>query len=122
MKLTTYNLSCPYFINGHKNVNGMAICDSINQDAMAQDRSDSESWFMDNLDSDDAELYQISIVKSECLDGESEYALDRISTLKTLLEKYEDFIKNHATKDNVQDDYESLLDILHTAIDGLENC
>lgn len=120
MKVTTYNLSCPYFVNGHKNVNGMAICDEINRAAMAQGITN-ESFFTDNLDAESAELYGITISEHTTLTDEGQEVLDKIKELRKYLDEYEVFVKDKATPDTVQDDYDSLLEILNTAIDGLQN-
>lgn len=65
--MKTYNLSAPYWINGHKNINGTAIVDEINKTLNDADRTTELRDYERALDGlgADVDLYGITITSHQ---------------------------------------------------------
>lgn len=63
MIITTYHVSAPYFINGHKNINGLAIADDINNRLRDADCTEKLRCYEDEIESlgEDGALYGLEI-------------------------------------------------------------
>lgn len=68
MKITTYSISAPYWINGHQNESGLAIAAEINDKLMATGEStdlDSVQYRFSDVDQQQRELYGLTIEATE---------------------------------------------------------
>lgn len=61
MKITTYAVSAPYWINGHQNQVGQSIADEINRRLMDQGVTDERELVERELADVDVELYGLTI-------------------------------------------------------------
>ena len=69
MKITSYSITTPYFINGHKNADGMAMADDLNKQISDQGLSDDklavESLLQGYASAETQELYHLEITSAE---------------------------------------------------------
>lgn len=65
MKIAIYTTSAPYWINGHQNQVGQSIADEINKRLMGQGITTEFDLVEQELAGVDAELYGITIIKTE---------------------------------------------------------
>ena len=61
--METYRIIAPYWINGHKNVDGMALADAINRSLNDADRTTDLRSYQTEMDclGDLVKLYELSI-------------------------------------------------------------
>lgn len=65
MKITTYTIAAPYWINGHQNQVGQSIADEINKRLMDQGITGEHELVERELADVDVELYGLAIEATE---------------------------------------------------------
>jgi len=68
---TTYRIAAPYWINGHHNVDGLAIADKMNRNINADDSTDRDTAERElaTIGTDDAALHGLTIEESTRADA-----------------------------------------------------